>query len=68
MKLKPCPFCGTKPESGVQSATSYGVWCPKCRAKIEVYLPAKMPLGCVTLRDVEQQTLGVAKERWNRRV
>ena len=71
--LKPCPFCGGKPECGVEFYQSSGtevmlkaeVWCERChigRAKI-------FKATEITLVPFERYTdaFDKAKQAWNRR-
>lgn len=65
-KLKPCPFCGSKPMLFVDDYMQCGVVCEGCG----MYLGVKLECG-VALQDgwkATFYTLEAATQAWNRRV
>ena len=72
-ELKPCPFCGGKPECGVEFYESSGsnvilkaeVWCEKCRiGRAQIFKATE-----ITLVPFERYTDAFDKaiSEWNRR-
>lgn len=69
VKLKPCPFCGSKDlHTGPQGSGSQGINCWVCEALIAVPLPHRSPKGCKTLKSAEKWCLQKAIEKWNKRI
>lgn len=67
--LKPCPCCGaTKFYTGHMSSCEVGVSCDQCGLRMSRVYPSEMPKGVRSLSDLDQYLMGMAAERWNRRV
>ena len=72
--LKPCPFCGENPKTGVELYRSHGsevtlvaiVYCPKCGVNRRKIFKAT---DVITVPfSVYEAAFGEVKQAWNRRI
>lgn len=75
--LKPCPFCGSKPEFVCVSSGSgggklnfsrtYNLWCPKCRCQQSERITVRFDYTPHTGLKIDETEMDMATAAWNRR-
>ena len=69
LPTKPCPFCGNiKLYQGRLSASSFGVQCYECGARLELHVPHEYPKGIESFEELFIYTYEKSIENWNRRI